>query len=67
MRSNDFSLFLRQINIVQNNPYRSSHIYCFVIINYQLSIRNGRKVAYNYDTLNRQTSERWLDSNTVDR
>jgi RHS repeat-associated protein len=28
----------------------------------QTTDRNGRKVAYNYDTLNRQTAERWLDS-----
>jgi RHS repeat-associated protein len=31
----------------------------------QTTDRNGRKVAYNYDTLNRQTSERWLDSNNA--
>jgi YD repeat-containing protein len=23
--------------------------------------RDGRKIAYNYDVLNRQTVERWLD------
>jgi YD repeat-containing protein len=27
--------------------------------------RNGRKVAYNYDTLNRQTTERWLDGSNA--
>jgi YD repeat-containing protein len=31
----------------------------------QTTDRNGRKVAYNYDTLNRQTSERWLDSSNA--
>jgi RHS repeat-associated protein len=37
-----------------------------LIVNYlQTTDRNGRKVAYNYDTLNRQTSERWLDSNSA--
>jgi YD repeat-containing protein len=30
--------------------------------------RDGRSISYNYDTLNRQTAERWLDaSNAIDR
>jgi RHS repeat-associated protein len=31
----------------------------------QTTDRNGRKVAYNYDTLNRQTAEKWLDSSNA--
>ena len=27
--------------------------------------RDGRKIAYNYDTLNRQTAEKWLDASNA--